>query len=146
MKIYFAASIRGGRADQEIYADIISLLHKYGEVLTEQVGSPEILPIGELGLSDEQIFKRDSRFMKECEVVVAEVTTPSLGVGYEIGRMEGSKPILCLFRAQEGKRLSAMFSGNDSLKIISYGSLADIEAALEEFFENLGSRYTLSEK
>lgn len=137
MKIYFAASIRGGRADQAIYANIISLLKKYGEVLTEHVGSPEVLPIGEMYLSDEQIFKRDSRYMEECEVVVAEVTTPSLGVGYEIGRMEDKKPILCLFRAQEGKRLSAMFAGNDRLKVISYGSLADVEATLGEFFDNI---------
>ncbi len=136
MKIYFAASIRGGRADQKIYAGIISLLKKYGKVLTEHVGSPEILPIGELHLSDEQIFKRDSGYMEECEVVIAEVTTPSLGVGYEIGRMEGKKPILCLFRPQEDRRLSAMFAGNNRLKVISYGSLADVEAALEEFFND----------
>jgi nucleoside 2-deoxyribosyltransferase len=137
MKIYFAGSIRGGRADQEIYADIISLLKKYGEVLTEHVGSPEVLSIGELHLSDKQIFERDSNYMEECEAVIAEVTTPSLGVGYEIGRMEGKKPILCFFRTQEGKRLSAMFAGNDKLKIVSYGSLSDIETALKEFFDNL---------
>lgn len=106
-------------------------------MLTEHVGSPEILPIGEVDISDEQIFKRDSRCMEECEVAVAEVTTPSLGVGYEIGKMEGKKPILCLFRAQEGKRLSAMLAGNDNLEIISYGSLSDIEFSLKEFFGGL---------
>ena len=36
--------------------------------------------------------------------IVAEVTQPSLGVGYEIGRaVDMKKPILCLYRPQEGK-------------------------------------------
>ena len=37
-------------------------------------------------------------------VIVAEVTQPSLGVGYEIGRaFDMNKPILCLYRPQQGK-------------------------------------------
>ena len=36
--------------------------------------------------------------------LVAEVTQPSLGVGYEIGRaIENKKKILCLFRPDSGK-------------------------------------------
>jgi len=39
-----------------------------------------------------------------CPAVVAEVTQPSLGVGYEIGRaIEKNKKILCLFRPDSGK-------------------------------------------
>ena len=37
-------------------------------------------------------------------VIVAEVTQPSLGVGYEIGRaFDMNKPILCIYRPQQGK-------------------------------------------
>ena len=40
-----------------------------------------------------------------CAVLVAEVTQPSLGVGYEIGRaVDMNKRILCLYRPQPGKR------------------------------------------
>lgn len=40
-------------------------------------------------------------------VLVAEVTQPSLGVGYEIGRaIEMNKKILCLFRPESGRRKS----------------------------------------
>ena len=39
-------------------------------------------------------------------VLVAEVTQPSLGVGYEIGRaFNMNKKILCLYRPQPGKRV-----------------------------------------
>ena len=37
--------------------------------------------------------------------IVAEVTQPSLGVGYEIGRAVAmGKRILCLYRPQQDKR------------------------------------------
>ena len=38
LRIYFAASIRGGRADAPIYHRIVQILQKYGTVLTEHVG------------------------------------------------------------------------------------------------------------
>lgn len=39
-----------------------------------------------------------------CAALVAEVTQPSLGVGYELGRaIENKKKILCLFRPDCGK-------------------------------------------
>lgn len=42
-------------------------------------------------------------------VLVAEVTQPSLGVGYEIGRaVEMNKKILCLFRPESGRRKSCL--------------------------------------
>ena len=42
MKIYFAGSIRGGRGDAEIYAQIIEFLQGYGEVLTEHIGDTSL--------------------------------------------------------------------------------------------------------
>ena len=45
---------------------------------------------------------------KECTFsdVVAEVTQPSLGVGYEVGRAVAmNKKILCIYRPQEGKSM-----------------------------------------
>ena len=49
-------------------------------------------------LSDQEIHDRDLQWIIESDMLVAEVTIPSLGVGYEIGRaIEMGKPILCLF-------------------------------------------------
>lgn len=40
-----------------------------------------------------------------CSVVIAEVTQPSLGVGYELGRaVNMKKKIFCLFRPSSGRR------------------------------------------
>ena len=99
MKIYFAGSIRAGREDQELYQRLIQELQSHGQVLTEHVGDPNLTQWGDDGPSDQLIFCRDMGWLAEADLMIAEVTIPSLGVGYEIGRAEAlSIPVLCLFR------------------------------------------------
>jgi nucleoside 2-deoxyribosyltransferase len=127
MKIYFAGSIRGGRKDRNIYFFAIQELQKFGTVLTEHIGKKDLKEEGEHGITDLEIFERDMSWVREADIVVAEVTTPSLGVGYEIGQAESmNKPIICLYRKTEGKRLSAMISGNSNVRIFEYSSLEDL--------------------
>jgi 2'-deoxynucleoside 5'-phosphate N-hydrolase len=138
MKIYFAGSIRGGRDDKALYAKIISVLGKYGTVLTEHVGNSDLTERGEDG-SSEDIFKRDMSLLEKADCIVAEVTTPSLGVGYELRVAETlGKAILCLFRESAGKNLSAMIAGNKKIKTAYYENLEEIPKILERFFTEHG--------
>jgi len=135
-KIYFAGSIRGGRQDQQLYLQIIDYLKKYGEVLTEHVGDAQLSAFGEKGPSDEYIFKRDMEWLQSAKIVVAEVTTASLGVGYELGMAESfGKKVLCLYRPQEGKRLSAMIGGNDFYTIAKYQTLKEAKVKIDAFWQ-----------
>ena len=128
MKIYFAGSIRGGRDDRELYMEIIELLQSYGQVLTEHVSSKAITHMGEQ-IPIEDIYNRDMAWLKEADVVVAEVTQPSLGVGYEIGYAENLvKKIICLYRPSADKSLSAMISGNSNCQVISYTKIEELKA------------------
>ena len=133
MKIYFAGSIRGGRDDVDIYLKLVEELARYGEVLTEHVAT-----VGEEDLSDDDIFARDLGWLIGCDAVVAEVTTPSLGVGWEIGvAQERGIPVLCLFRRSEGRRLSAMLSGNPGVTAVEYAEVLEAAVAIDGFFETL---------
>jgi len=133
--IYFAGSIRGGRDDRDVYARIIGLLSRYGEVSTEHVADAKISSYGESDLSDAQIFSRDCDWLAAATVVVAEVTTPSLGVGYELGRAESEgKRILCLWRPSDTRRLSAMVTGNPAVTVYEYQDIAELEKLFDEFF------------
>ncbi len=132
MKIYFAGSIRGGRDDAGLYSEMIALLQKYGEVLTEHIGDKQLSIHGE-GHAAEYIFQRDVDWVREADVIVAEVTTPSLGVGYEIGLAEQlGKKIVCLYRPQLDRKLSAMILGNSKLTIVEYKEVSELEKKLNE--------------
>ncbi|XP_063425753.1 5-hydroxymethyl-dUMP N-hydrolase-like [Mytilus trossulus] len=78
--------------------------------------------------------------LKSSDVVIAEVTQPSLGVGYEIGRAVGmDKKILCLFRPNSGKKLSGMIAGlhGDHNVTVKYYDGQNFTDILKAFFENL---------
>ena len=51
-KIYFAGSIRGGRADAALYARLIAHMNERHKVLTEHIGSPSLFPTVERGMTD----------------------------------------------------------------------------------------------
>ncbi|MBD3336138.1 MAG: nucleoside 2-deoxyribosyltransferase [Candidatus Eisenbacteria bacterium] len=137
-KIYLSASIRGGRDDQPLYAELISILNRYGRVLTEHVGDEGLDAAGEDGLTDHEIYRRDCDWLEEADWMVVEATTPSLGVGYEIALAEARKiPIIVLFRQDAGRTLSAMISGNDNIKILRYSKMDDLAPRLEAALDRL---------
>jgi nucleoside 2-deoxyribosyltransferase len=128
MKIYFAGAIRGGREDTSIYLQIVSMLKRYGTILTEHVGDPNLDVRGE-ELSDQQIYDRDLEWLRSCDSLVAEVTKPSLGVGFEIGKAtEWGIQVLCLYRPSESRSLSAMIAGCDKVTVETYRSVDELDA------------------
>jgi 2'-deoxynucleoside 5'-phosphate N-hydrolase len=132
MKIYFSGSIRGGRQDAELYRQLIDELNNYGTVLTEHIGAESI----DHSKSDKEIHDEDMAWLRESDIVVAEVTTPSLGVGYEIGRaVVMGKPILCLFRPNVNSQISAMVKGSPDVEFVEYGTLQEAMESLASFFE-----------
>jgi nucleoside 2-deoxyribosyltransferase len=77
-------------------------------------------------------------WVAEADVIVAELTVTSLGVGYEIGLAESlGKPILCLYRNAEGRHLSSMITGNSKLKVEYYQNIAELPEIFEKFFNEV---------
>jgi len=135
VKIYFAGSIRGGRDDASLYLEIINELKQYGEVLTEHVGDDGLRITGEEDKSDKFIHDRDMDWILESDVIIAEVTCPSLGVGYEIAMaIQLKKHVFCLFNKNSRKRLSAMISGSNNVQVYEYDTFEDIQRSLSEIF------------
>ena len=136
MKIYFAGSIRGGRRDAGLYYEIVQQLKTYGEVFTEHVGDTDLGVLGQ-DIGDGKIHDRDLDWLMASDFLVAEVTTPSLGVGYEIGKAtEWGKPVLCLYRPTEGRSLSAMISGSNGVILKEYQSPAELIEIFNEYFRS----------
>jgi nucleoside 2-deoxyribosyltransferase len=138
MKIYFAGSIRAGRDDAAIYETMITWLRSYGEVLTEHVGNPALSERGDDGPGDRYIHDRDMAWLASCDLVVAEVTAPSLGVGYELGWATAlKKPVLCLHRTMAGRPLSAMIGGSPGIQTTAYASMDEAKRIMEEFIKKI---------
>lgn len=130
MKFYFAGAIRAGRENIEIYIKINELLKKYGVVLDKHVANPNVNKMEEK-LTLEEIYDRDINWIKECDMVVAEVSTPSLGVGYELSYAENvGKRIICI--CDNNTNISAMIGGNRYFELIKYNDSDDLLSKLED--------------
>lgn len=126
MKIYFAASIRGGRDDVKIYKELIDFLNQDNQVLTEHIGDYSLSVAGQKQLDDKYIRDRDINWMKEADLVVVETSNPSLGVGYELAYAEKlHKPVIILHNSTKSQ-LSAMIHGTDYFKdIFEYETISE---------------------
>jgi nucleoside 2-deoxyribosyltransferase len=111
-KIYFSCSITGGRVDELIYTAIVDDLLASGyEVLTAHLARTGVA-LMEQRVEPREVYQRDVYWITNCDALVAEVSTPSHGVGYEIAlALTLHKPVLCLYR--QGARVSKMITGND---------------------------------
>lgn len=130
-KIYFAGSIRGGRVDADLYRRMIEYMQKTDTVLTEHVGSPH-LNLMEQGKRDVEIYDQDTAWLRESDMVIAECTCPSLGVGYELAYAERFGKPCHIFYDRSKTQLSAMLTGNPYFHIHPYTSEEEIFSALDE--------------
>ncbi len=128
-KIYFAGSIRGGRVDADLYRQMIEFMQESNVVLTEHVGSPH-LNLMEQGKRDADIYDQDTAWLRECDMVVAECTCPSLGVGYELAYAEKLGKPCHIFYDCSKTQLSAMLTGNPYFSIHPYQSEEEIYETL----------------
>ncbi|MEM2869433.1 MAG: hypothetical protein QW379_03300 [Thermoplasmata archaeon] len=89
---------------------------------------------------DAYIYERDLHWLRRADALVAEVSGPSLGVGYEISYALHVRriPVLCLCH-REVHSLSAMISGNTSplMRLERYGSGDEMRAAIRAFLEEV---------
>lgn len=138
MNIYFSCSITGGRADQGVYAAIVNALQANGhEVPTAHLSSPDILDL-EAVSSPQEVYQRDVAWVNQCDALIAEVSTPSHGVGYEIAlALTLGKPVLCLYRS--GRKVSKMITGNDhtGLQQAAYHHDREAVTIICDFLRNL---------
>lgn len=126
MKVYFAGSIRGGRQDAELYRKVIAALKEKHQVLTEHVGDLSLSTVEDKG--DQAIYEQDTAWLRECNVMVAECTQVSLGVGYELAYAEDQgKKVHIFYRLQE-TQLSAMLAGSKRFHIHRYADESEILA------------------
>jgi hypothetical protein len=143
MKVYFACSISGGRESAHLYQNIVDAIKSNGvELLSElfadqSIEANKVLSVSK-NMTKQDVWEWDLNWVKEADVIIAEVTQPSLGVGYEIAKAEEwKKPILTLFYEPSGKRLSSMIEGSTDNTTVYYSDADEAKDAVIKFLRNI---------
>ena len=128
MNIYFACSITGGREFEPVYQAIVAALEGQGHVIpTSHLASSEVVGLEKV-ISSREVYLRDIRWIELADAVIAEVSTPSHGVGYEVAyALSLGKPVLCCYL--QGRAVSKMITGNTDANIRVKSYLTEDEAA-----------------
>lgn len=140
MKIFFTAAttIDGSYIDQK--KAIISQLKSLGHTLTsgEQIISSSHIK-EDIKEKPVHIYEREIEALENADCVVAEVSSPSSGVGGEIiYALSHKKPILALFYKDNPNRLSPMIAGNPSdLLFLEHYDDDNIHIVLNRFLDQV---------
>lgn len=138
MNIYFSCSLTGGRVDESAYGAIVDHILDAGHAVpTEHLARPEVMEL-ERVVDPAEVYRRDIAWIRACDAMVAEVSTPSHGVGYEIAFALGlEKPVLCCHRTSAS--VSKMITGNDapSLSVCAYSEVSELLALISDFLRRV---------
>jgi len=121
-----------------LYKELLACASEMADVLTPHVGDATIGPKGETDMLPGDVFSRDMALLASADAVIAEVSIPSLGVGYELGcAVAESKPVLCLYHEGASLALSAIICGNPLLAVKEYGLAEEAKAQVASFIRSL---------
>ncbi len=137
MIIYCAGPIKGDTTFQKFYLEIINFVESEGHTPLAELGG-EFSPTNPL--TDKQIFIRDLKWIDGSKIMIAEISGPSLGVGFEVAYAVYQKKIPVLALANNTvKNLSAMITGCDSnlLTVAIYRDEANLKEIISTYINEL---------
>lgn len=145
MRVYLACTVRGNRSGLEAARTIAARLHGLGhEVLTRHLLEDRV-DEAEAALSEQAVFERDRQWLDGCDVLVAEASGSTYGVGFEVGYVTGraartGQRVLVVFDEARRPAISRLVSGYVSPHGLAFGyrCAADVERFVREQFADAG--------
>jgi nucleoside 2-deoxyribosyltransferase len=138
MIIYCAGPIRGNTTFQENYSEIVRIVESLGHTALSEVSTKFSSSIP---LNAKQIYTRDIKWIDGSKILIAEVSGPSLGVGFEISYALFVKkiPVLAVYHEQV-RQISSMIAGcvDPKLQVNKYSNVDDLTQTIKNFIVTHG--------
>jgi len=138
VRVYLAASMTTPAAEMATVQALLAALENAGHcVPSRHVADPAAVS-RDAELSDAQLAGRDLSWLAGCNAVIAEVSTPSHGVGVEVMAASAAGiPILAL--ARRGARVSRLLAGLPGVRLAPYDSVEQAAAQAIQFLASMSS-------
>ena len=138
MRVCFVASIKNKEVNLKYYQEIIRVLKETGDkVFCEHVMGNSQANLDSLSEDKKvQFHKNVMDQVKKADLVVAEITSQSLSVGFLISMsLDLSKPTVLLYRGSSKPNIISTLEQSDKLLVGSYSELGDIEKVLSDYLD-----------
>jgi 2'-deoxynucleoside 5'-phosphate N-hydrolase len=131
MKIYLGFTVAGDRSSIQIARRMVTICESAGHiVLTRHLVEDNAWQADRL-ISPQEVFRRDMRWLNECDIFIAEVSGSSFGLGFEAGYLLGSsnKRVILFYKLELAPRISLLITGNShpNCTLVPYADLAQVE-------------------
>jgi 2'-deoxynucleoside 5'-phosphate N-hydrolase len=138
MRVYLAAAMTSPDRDLPAIRFLRDHLESGGHTVpTRHVAEPDGRQ-QDAHLTERQLAQRDAAWLEACDALVAEVSTPSHGVGVEVTlAVARGRPVLLLHRA--GIVVSRLLLGLDGVVTVPYATLDAAARAVDAFLASGGS-------
>jgi nucleoside 2-deoxyribosyltransferase len=141
MNIYLACTVRGDRGGVLAGRAICDRLQRHGHrVLTTHLLADDV-ETAESKLTAEAVYRRDLAWLTGCDVLVAEASGSSYGVGFEVGYVLGraaasGQRVVLLYDAARRGKVSRLIAGNcdPHCTTFAYRSIDELVAFIDERF------------
>ena len=137
MIIYCAGPLKGDQTYHEFHKEIVEHVNVLGHTALSDLNS-EFKPA--FPLNDHEIFNRDIKWLDRSKTVIAEVSGPSLGVGFEISYAIYKRkiPVLALVN-NNADNLSSMIMGcgSELLTIKRYSDSEELKKIISAFVKKI---------
>jgi nucleoside 2-deoxyribosyltransferase len=117
MNVYLACTVRGDRGGLEAARVLCGTLERFGcTVLTKHLLADDA-DVAEGALSEREVFERDLRWLDSADLLIAEASGSSYGVGFEVGYVLGrahatKQRVLLLYDRARRPHVSRLIAGN----------------------------------
>ena len=106
------------------------------DVLTKHLLDDDV-ETAESALSERRVYERDIEWLDACDVLVADASGSSFGVGFEVGYVLGrsdrsAQHVLLLYRSDRRHAISRLIAGNahSRCQVIAYAAAEELPAAV----------------
>jgi 2'-deoxynucleoside 5'-phosphate N-hydrolase len=117
LNIYLACTVRGDRGAVSATRVLADALESQGHrVLTRHLLADDV-ETAESALSEREVFERDIRWLESSDLLIAEASGSSYGVGFEVGYVLGrsattGQRVLLLYDEARRPVVSRLIAGN----------------------------------
>jgi nucleoside 2-deoxyribosyltransferase len=115
--IYLACTVRGDRGAIAALRSLVAALESAGHtILTKHLLEDEVEG-AESALTERAVYERDIAWLEACDVLIADASGSSFGVGFEVGYVlarsdRTPQRVVLLYRADRRERISRLIVGN----------------------------------
>src|SRR4051794_39129383 len=118
MTIYLACTVRGDRGGVLAGRVICERLEHHGHHVQTKHLLADNVETAESQITEADVFSRDMEWLTACDVLVAEASGSSYGVGFEVGFVLGrahasGQRVVLLYKAARRDKASRLIVGND---------------------------------